>query len=152
MESTAAIDDNTRWSEALAAVGLGEDAVGPAPDLCLFFASPAYDDLEGLVAEAYRRTAASVLIGCSGQGIVGGGYTVRSVVAQGAAPIGEPWTITGTERNVLRTVGNRPALEVLRDTLNGLSEEMRGRAARNLLVGLVMNEYQDRFEQGDFLI
>src|SRR2546423_1438276 len=71
MESTAAIDDSSRWTEALAAVGLGEDVVAPAPDLCLFFASPAYEDVEALVEQAYQRTAASVLIGCGGQGVVG---------------------------------------------------------------------------------
>ncbi len=267
MQSTAAIDEHTHWTEALAAIGLGEDVSAPAPDLSLFFASPAYEDTEALVAQAYSRTAASVLIGCSGQGIVGpsrevegkaaisvlnlmlpraelypkrvevddvealhtpedwrkwagapadnvnawivfadpfsfnaeeliaglaeaypgttiagglasgldnrgtqvflngqvytngavvlgvgGAYTIRSVVAQGAAPIGEPWTITSVERNVLKKIGNRPALEVLRETLTGLSEEMRARAARNLLVGLAMNEYRDTFEQGDFLI
>jgi small ligand-binding sensory domain FIST len=56
------------------------------------------------------------------------------------------------ERNVLRKIGNRPALDVLRETLKGLSEDMRARATRNLLVGLAMNEYRERFEQGDFLI
>jgi len=268
MESTAAIDDHARWTDALESIGLAEDTAAPAPDLSLFFASPAYEDLESLVAQAYRRTAASVLIGCSGQGIVGpsrevegkpalsllnlqlpraelypkrvepddlaglntpedwlrwtgvprenvnawiiladpftcdverlitglteaypgttlagglasglqtqrgtqvflngtvypdgavilgvgGAYTLRSVVAQGAAPIGEPWTITSVERNVLQKIGNRPALEVLRDTLNNLSDEVRERAARNLLVGLAMNEYRETFEQGDFLI
>jgi small ligand-binding sensory domain FIST len=81
-----------------------------------------------------------------------GAYTVQSVVAQGATPIGQPWTITGVERNVLRTIGNRPPLEVLRETLDGLSEEMRERAARNLLVGLAINEYRDQFGPGDFLI
>jgi small ligand-binding sensory domain FIST len=83
---------------------------------------------------------------------VGGAYTVQSIVAQGAAPIGQPWTITGVQRNILRTIGNRPALEVLRETLNGLDGEMRERAARNLLVGLAMDEYRESFQQGDFLI
>jgi len=268
MSSTAAIEENSSWADALAGIGLDENASAPAPDLALFFASPDYPDLESLVEQAYRRTAASVLIGCSGQGVigpdresegeraisllnldlpgtdlhpkhiemddlaalhtpadwhawfgltpdqvnawillvdpysfdpdelvqglsmaypgaamlgglasgsdrmrgtavflngevfgsgavvlaVGGAYTVQAVVAQGAAPIGEPWAITGVERNVLRTIGNRPALDVLRETLNGLSGEMRERAARNLLVGLAMDEYQEMFQQGDFLI
>jgi small ligand-binding sensory domain FIST len=268
MKSNAAIEEGGSWANALAAIGLDEAAAAPAPDLALFFANPEYPDLDSLVAEAYRRTAASVLIGCSGQGIigpdreiegepalsllnlnlpgtdlhprhiemddleplrtpadwhawlgitpdqvnawillvdpytfdpdalvgglsaaypdaamlgglasgldrtqgtavfmngevhhsgavvlaVGGAYTVQAVVAQGATPIGEPWTITGVERNVLRTIGNRPALDVLRETLNGLTGEMRERAARNLLVGLAMDEYRDSFQQGDFLI
>ena len=83
---------------------------------------------------------------------IGGAYTLLSVVAQGAAPIGEPWTITEAEGNVLRTIGNRPPLDVLRDTLNALSDPMRSRAARNLLVGLAMDEYREQFNQGDFLI
>src|SRR5437773_878266 len=83
---------------------------------------------------------------------IGGAYTLLSVVAQGAAPIGEPWTITEADGNVLRTIGNRPPLDVLRDTLNALSDPMRSRAARNLLVGLAMDEYREQFDQGDFLI
>ena len=267
MRSTAAIDKSARWMDALAGVGLEEGAPAPAPDLAMFFASPEYSEIDSLVEQAYRRTAASVLIGCTGGVIgpdreiedenavsllnldlpgvelhpkhienddvialrapadwhswlglspervnawivladpftcdpdaliqalssaypgttiagglasgpssargtalflngevhrsgamllaVGGAYSVQSIVAQGAAPIGQPWTITGVERNVLRTIGNRPALEVLRETLNGLDGEMRERAARNLLVGLAMDEYRETFQQGDFLI
>ncbi|MPZ15873.1 MAG: hypothetical protein GEU73_15865 [Chloroflexi bacterium] len=268
MQSTAAVAANAEWGTVLERIGLHEEGTGPAPDLALLFASPDYADMETLVSQAYRRSAASVLIGCTGQGVIamgreveddtavailnlmlprtelhprhveaqdltrlvspddwrlwaglpadrvnawvifadpftfdpehlieglsmaypgttiagglasgdgsrggttlflngevftsgaivlalGGAYTLRSVVAQGAAPIGQPWTITSAERNILRTIGNRPALEVLQQTLHGLSDEMRERAARNLLVGLAMNEYQERFERGDFLI
>src|SRR5437870_243518 len=71
MKSIAAIEEGRSWADALAAIGLDDAATAPAPDLALFFANPEYPDLELLVAEAYRRTAASVLIGCSGQGIIG---------------------------------------------------------------------------------
>jgi small ligand-binding sensory domain FIST len=268
MESTAALAEHHDWSEALAEIGLGEDGPSPAPDLALLFASPDHRDLDQVADQVYRRSAASVLIGCTGQGVVstdrevegkpalsllslmlpgavleprhleyddlaslhspsdwrtwarltpdqvnawivladpftfdteilisgltaaypdatiigglasgsprergttlflngeaftsgaialavGGAYTIQTIVAQGAAPIGEPWTITGVEQNVLRTIGNRPALDVLRETLSELSEPMRRRASQNLLVGLAMNEYKDHFEQGDFLI
>jgi small ligand-binding sensory domain FIST len=268
MLTTAAIGEGASWSEALASVGLGEDASAPAPDLALFFASPDYAQMESLVAQAYRRSGASLLIGCTGGGVIGtgrevedspavsflnlnlpgaelaaihvdmddlaelrdpdklrswtglvpsrvnawiilsdpftfdpeqlitdltaaspgativgglatgpstqrgtqlflndevfstgaivlaigGAYTVRTVVAQGATPIGEPWTITGVDRHILHTIGNRPALEVLRETLEKLPEDVQQRASRNLLVGLAMNEYKDHFDQGDFLI
>jgi small ligand-binding sensory domain FIST len=267
MLTTAAIGEGAAWTEALAAVGLGEGAAAPAPDLALFFASPDYAEMDALVAQAYRRSATSLLIGCTGGGVIGtgrevedtpaisflglnlpgaevaathvemdelaalrdpdkrawaglvpsqvnawvvladpfsfdlepliedlaaaspgstivgglatgpsneratklflndrvyesgaivlalgGAYTVRSVVAQGATPIGEPWTITNVERNVLWTIGNRPALEVLRETIEALPEDQQRRASRNLLVGLAMNEYKDHFDQGDFLI
>lgn len=102
------------------------------------------DTLLFLNGQVYESGA--VLLGLTGA------YTVDSVVAQGAAPIGQPWTVTEVQRNVLRTIGNRPALDVLRQTLSELSEDTRARAARNLLVGLAMNEYREHLEQGDFLI
>src|SRR6185369_10431337 len=59
---------------------------------------------------------------------IGGDYTVRTVVSQGAEPIGEPWTITGVNRHVVQTIGQRPALEVLTDTIKSLDPEMQQRA------------------------
>src|SRR5207253_5679464 len=44
------------------------------------------------------------------------------------------------------------AYEVLVETLQQLEPETRQRAARNLLVGLAMDEYRDEFKRGDFLI
>ena len=83
---------------------------------------------------------------------IGGAYDVKSVVSQGCAPIGESWTITAAEGNVIETIGMKPALEVLYETFRNLSPETQERARSNLLVGLAMNEYRDEFGRGDFLI
>jgi small ligand-binding sensory domain FIST len=83
---------------------------------------------------------------------IGGGWTVRAVVSQGAEPIGETWTITAAQHNVIRGLGGRTPLEVLVDTLRDLPPELQQRASRNLLVGLAMDEYRDTFARGDFLI
>ncbi len=83
---------------------------------------------------------------------LGGAYTLRTVVAQGAAPIGETWTITGAEQNWITSLGGRPPLEVLRETLDALPDDLRARAVHNLLVGLAINEYRAEFRRGDFLI
>lgn len=83
---------------------------------------------------------------------LGGAYTVRTIVSQGAEPIGEPWTITAADEHIVHTIGHRPALEILVETFDGLSPERQERARRNFLVGLVMDEYQDEFRRGDFLI
>jgi len=88
----------------------------------------------------------AVLVALSGE------WTVNSVVSQGAAPIGETWTVTGVERNVLKSLGGRPPLEVLVETIRNLPPEMQHRASRNLLVGLAMDEYRDAFGRGDFLV
>jgi small ligand-binding sensory domain FIST len=83
---------------------------------------------------------------------LGGEYTVHAVVSQGAEPIGEAWTITGAEGHQVLTIGMRPALDVLVETLRGLPPDLRSRAQRNLLVGLAMDEYREQFRRGDFLI
>jgi small ligand-binding sensory domain FIST len=41
---------------------------------------------------------------------------------------------------------------VLTETMQALPDDVRERAARNLLVGLAMDEYRDEFRRGDFLI
>jgi small ligand-binding sensory domain FIST len=83
---------------------------------------------------------------------IGGGYTVRTVVAQGAEPIGDAWTITGAEGNFITSIGGRPPLDVLTDTVRSLPSQMQERARSNLLIGLAMNEYKAEFGRGDFLI
>ena len=83
---------------------------------------------------------------------VGGAVELRGGVSQGATPIGQPWTITRVEGNLIQEIANRPAYQVLADTVKGLSDEEQKRAQGNLLVGFVTNEYQEEFQRGDFLI
>ena len=80
------------------------------------------------------------------------GVSVRPVVAQGAEPLGQPWIVTDCEANTVKSLGSRPALEVLQETLSELDDATRERAVRNLLVGLAMDEYKESHERGDFLI
>ncbi len=94
--------------------------------------------------EVYDEGAALVALG--------GNVVVHTVVSQGATPIGEPWTITSARGNVLETVGGRPAYQVLVETIQALPPDVQQRAARNLLVGLAMDEYKDEFRRGDYLI
>ncbi len=113
----------------------------------------------GGVASGDPRTARSALF-LDGQTfdegaialVLSGDYTVRPVVSQGAAPIGEPWTITGATENLVETIGMRPAYEVLVETLMALEPGQQLRARQNLLVGLATDEYKDEFRRGDFLI
>jgi small ligand-binding sensory domain FIST len=79
----------------------------------------------------------------------GAPYRLMPHVSQGCAPIGETWTITGAERNVLLSISNRPALQVLQETVASLSDDLRQVAQRNLVVGLAGSEYRDDFHRGD---
>ena len=81
-----------------------------------------------------------------------GGVRIHSVISQGCTPIGETWTITKTEQNLIHRIANRPAYEVLADTFNHLDTADQQKSQGNLFVGLVINEYLDEFHRGDFLI
>jgi len=77
---------------------------------------------------------------------------LASVISQGCTPIGETWTLTHVNQNIIQQIGNRPAYEVLAETVQNLSEEEQKAARGNLLIGLVVNEYLEDFHRGDFLI
>jgi small ligand-binding sensory domain FIST len=83
---------------------------------------------------------------------VGGEVTLAGVISQGCTPIGETWTLTRVDQNIIHEIGNRPAYEVLAETFNTLSPEEQRQARDNLFIGLVVNEYLDDFHRGDFLI
>lgn len=112
----------------------------------------------GLASAKYTRRSTYVILDGEiyDEGFVGvalgGAYEVKTVVSQGAAPLGETWTITGVEGNLIQSIGMRPAMEVLTEVFRALPPEVQARARANLLVGLAMNEYRDEFKRGDFLI
>ena len=81
-----------------------------------------------------------------------GEIAVRAVVSQGCKPIGEPLTVTQAERNVLLTLGSRPAYEVLSDVYKELTDEEREQARGHLFAGLAVSEYLEEYKRGDFLV
>lgn len=81
-----------------------------------------------------------------------GAVTIEPIVSHGCRPVGSPWTVTRAENNVIHQIGNRPILEVLRDTLEAMSREEQKQARGNIFVGLVQNEYKANFRVGDFLV
>ncbi|MEN9574803.1 MAG: hypothetical protein RL514_2658 [Verrucomicrobiota bacterium] len=83
---------------------------------------------------------------------VGGAVRLHGVISQGCTPIGETWTITQAERNIITQIGNRPAYQRLVDAFESLPPAEQQLARGNLFVGLVINEYLEEFHRGDFLI
>ena len=80
------------------------------------------------------------------------GGKVRPIVSQGCKPVGEPFTITHAEDNLVYALGSRPAYQVLSETFNGLSDEEKERARGNLFAGLAASEYVADLKRGDFLV
>lgn len=83
---------------------------------------------------------------------VAGDVEITSVISQGCTPIGETWTITRTDGNLIFEIGNRPAYAILTETFEKLPDNEKVRLRGNLFVGLVVNEYLEEFHRGDFLI
>jgi small ligand-binding sensory domain FIST len=109
------------------------------------------------------------------EGVVGvaltGNIVLESIVAQGCRPIGQPFRVTESDRNIVITVEaqaaseeafsaggatvsqKRTPLEVLQNLIQNLDAQDRELAQRNyLFVGIAQNEFKSRLEQGDFLI
>ncbi|AFY69770.1 protein of unknown function DUF1745 [Thalassoporum mexicanum PCC 7367] len=90
------------------------------------------------------------------KGLVGmalwGGITIDAVVAQGCRPIGEALQVSECDRNIILSLDDRPPLEALQDIVSELNERDRELAKHSLFVGVVMNEFKQSTEQGDFLI
>jgi small ligand-binding sensory domain FIST len=83
---------------------------------------------------------------------VSGDVEIVSVISQGCTPIGETWTITKAEKNFVHEIANRPAYEILAETFGQLSSKEQMQARGNLFIGLVVNEYLEDFQRGDFLV
>jgi small ligand-binding sensory domain FIST len=81
-----------------------------------------------------------------------GDIAVHAVVSQGCKPIGEPLTVTQADKNVLLTLGSRPAYEVLSDVYKELSDVEREQARGHLFAGIAVTEYLEEYKRGDFLV
>jgi small ligand-binding sensory domain FIST len=82
----------------------------------------------------------------------GGDVKLAGVISQGCTPIGETWTLTRVEQNLIHRIANRPAYDVLAETVGQLSAEDQRKVRGNLFIGLVVNEYLEDFHRGDFLV
>lgn len=82
-----------------------------------------------------------------------GPVDVRTLVSQGCRPIGQPFTVTKSDGNVVEELGGRPAVERLRELVTELDVGdqllLRGGA---LQVGQVVDEQKLDYDRGDFLI
>jgi small ligand-binding sensory domain FIST len=81
-----------------------------------------------------------------------GALKVRTLVSQGCRPIGKPMVVTKAERNVIFELGGKPALEQLGDLFATLPTSEQALVQKGVHVGIVVSEYKEKFEYGDFLI
>lgn len=83
---------------------------------------------------------------------ISGDVEIDTLVSQGCRPIGRPMIVTEGERNLIKQLGGKPALQVLQDIVQNLPEHDRPLLQNGMFIGRVIDEYKERFGRGDFLI
>ena len=73
-------------------------------------------------------------------------------VAQGCMPIGEPYVITGADGQVIDTIGSRPALDILKDSIASVEGGAERVRRAGMFAGLAMDPAKSPLERGDFLV
>lgn len=81
-----------------------------------------------------------------------GGVEVTTIVSQGCRPVGQPMVVTAGEGNLVAGLGGRRALDRLQDELASLTEGELELARQGLHMGRVIDEQQEEFGRGDFLV
>ena len=81
-----------------------------------------------------------------------GAVELVPLVSQGCKPIGEPLVITRADKNIIYEIGGQSPIKVLHSLLPTLPEPDQQLARTALFIGRVINEYQEEYGRGDFLI
>jgi len=84
--------------------------------------------------------------------LLSGDIELRTIVSQGCRPIGSHFIVTKAERNIIFELGGKPALQQLQEIFDQLANREKAMVQEGLHIGQVVSEYQDTFEQGDFLV
>jgi small ligand-binding sensory domain FIST len=77
---------------------------------------------------------------------------IHPLVAQGCRPVGNPYTVTQADGNLIFELGGRPPLARLQELAAGLPGPEWELLTQGVHLGMVINEYQTEPRQGDFLI
>jgi small ligand-binding sensory domain FIST len=80
-----------------------------------------------------------------------GDLAVDTIVAQGCRPIGDPMPITRADGHVVRELGGREPVAVMRAMFEGLDKRDKELFRHSLFIGLEMEEGKIEF-RGDFLV
>ncbi|CAN5847552.1 FIST C-terminal domain-containing protein [soil metagenome] len=81
-----------------------------------------------------------------------GDVVIDTVVAQGCRPIGETMQVTRCNGNLLYELDGEPSFQVLQELFDELDERDKQLAGTALFVGILMDEFSEKPEVGDFLI
>jgi small ligand-binding sensory domain FIST len=80
------------------------------------------------------------------------GIGIRALVSQGCRPVGNVYTVTRAEGNVIYELGGVPPMGRLKELVATLPPQDRELVGRGLHVGRVIDEYKAELGRGDFLV
>jgi small ligand-binding sensory domain FIST len=83
---------------------------------------------------------------------IGGDIRLRMLVSQGCRPVGESYTVTRADRNILQELGGIQPVRRVRETFTQADLTDQALMRAGLHIGTVINEYKDSFHRGDFLV
>lgn len=112
--------------------GIASGAVAPGQNR-LFFNSEIYE--EGAVGAIFT-----------------GAIEIRNVVSQGCRPVGKPLVVTQAEKNIIQSLGGKPALEKLQEIFATLAPVEQQLLQRGMHIGIVVDELKENFRRGDFIV
>jgi small ligand-binding sensory domain FIST len=78
--------------------------------------------------------------------------SVRTVVSQGCRPIGQPFTVTKAERNLVVELAGQSAIARLQEVAATVPDDERALLRNGLHMGVVVDEHKIDFDRGDFLV
>lgn len=81
-----------------------------------------------------------------------GALSIDAIVSQGCRGFGPTAVITRAKGNIIFELGGRPTQEVIREAVASLPDSGKASLRDGIQLGLVINEYKDRFGRADFLI
>jgi small ligand-binding sensory domain FIST len=148
------------WDAGAALVMLGDPFSFPADELLarLNEDRPGVPVVGGMASGAQRPQRNRLVLGRQvyRDGAVGvrlqGKLRLKTVVSQGCRPIGRHFVVTKSDRNVIHGLGGKPAAAQLQEVFQSLPTSEQRLAQSGLFLGRVVSEYQEQFEQGDFLV
>ncbi len=92
----------------------------------------------------YREGAAAAF--------VSGSLELETVVSQGCRPIGPHLIVTKAEGTIIQELGGEPPLTKLQSLVEDLPPRDQRLVQKGVHIGTVINEQQESFSRGDFLI
>ena len=162
-----------RLPEGMAVIGMPERMA--TDEVSLLFADPYSFPADGFVEQANDALRGLPIVGGLATGphgpgstrlflddrvvdrgavgvVLGGGTSTWPMVSQGCRPVGPTMVVTRSDGNTILELAGTPALTKLQEIVDGLDPADQALVTDGLHFGIVMDEYAETHERGDFLV